>query len=104
VSRSWGHTVQRLEGRARVMYAAGDRSELHTCGTCRCGSKHLATWLATYRYVTGRAGRVAWARRYLCDDHAERFRRRWQPEEESGPAPRHALEQIVAPGAGPPAG
>lgn len=106
MSSSWGHTIQPLVGKQRAAYvflspqpwAPFPVTELQVCASCPVTKKTLATYLATYRYVTGRAGRMAFARRHLCGEHAEKFRARYQPTElEAGPAPRHALEQALAP-------
>lgn len=41
------------------------------CSTGKCRDR--ATHLTSYRYVTGRAGRVGSAERAVCTAHAERF-------------------------------
>lgn len=99
MSGSWGHTLRRLaEEEVWDRFTIGGEAvaERRECASCR-GVRAPATWLATYNYVTGRAGRVSWARRYLCDAHAEAFRRRYGAEEVAGPVPRHMLERLLGP-------
>ena len=84
-SKSWGHTLQKLP--------PSSWGRDHPCAA-RC--EQLATHLSTYKYRTGRAGRIAWASRGLCDVHADRFRAKHDlPEPDVATAPRHALERIV---------
>jgi hypothetical protein len=104
-ANSWGHTLQRLSAdeTARMLHAdACDcgcrRRRLCTIG--RRDHQEPATHLATYQYVTGRAGRVSWARRYMCDVHAEKFRVKHDlAVPEVRPTSRHALERILDGGA-----
>jgi hypothetical protein len=66
MSNSWGHAIRRLtepEAEQRARHG-------QTC-TGRCVAP--ATYATTYSYVTGQAGRVSWAERYACDEHAARF-------------------------------
>jgi hypothetical protein len=77
-SKSWGHTLQRLDPEQLPVYDP-------FCRVARC--RERATHLGTYDYVTGRAGRTSFARKYMCDLHAERFRA------------RHALERLIEGGA-----
>ncbi len=48
--------------------------KLHGCNSCRGGfdTKPRAVIGFRYSYVTGRAGRVTWAQRGLCMQHAEK--------------------------------
>jgi hypothetical protein len=85
-SRSWGHTISAGPRR----YADGRPFE---CSTPRC--KEPAVAVGTYSYVTGRAGRVSYARRDLCDTHAQRFREKYEPQEIAA-TPSHALEVAVS--------
>lgn len=66
MSNSWGHAIRRLTD--------GERDQQYRLGY-RCSGKctEKATFATSYRYVTGRAGRVSWAERYACDTHAQRF-------------------------------
>lgn len=41
------------------------------CGGPKCG-KPIA-YVASYRYVTGRAGRVSTSEKFLCEDHGRKF-------------------------------
>lgn len=104
MSNAWGHTLRRLTDDERWnRFVIGGRavSERRQCASCR-GEKSPADWLATYNYVTGRAGRVSWARRYLCDRHADAFRRRHGAAEIDGPVPRHMLDRLTRLPAGEP--
>jgi hypothetical protein len=90
-SNSWGHALQRLTPEQLADLCRWD-------GTCRAGRgcEEPTTHLGAYNYVTGRAGRISWARRYMCDSHAEKFRAKHElPEPETAPTPRHALERII---------
>lgn len=84
-SKSWGHAISVLP--------RGAPQRRHPCAA-RCDQ--IATHLAVYNYVTGRAGRISFASRGLCDLHAERFRaKHGLPEPEVAAAPRHALERLI---------
>ena len=48
-------------------------TELFSCASCPVKAKKLATWVASYEYVTGRGGRSTTAQRRLCDAHAKKF-------------------------------
>ncbi len=78
MGNSWGHTLERLSDE-RI-------TEMAHAKACDCGCRRRrlcvmgrldhqapATYLATYNYVTGRAGRVSWASKHICDDHAAKF-------------------------------
>ncbi len=93
MGNSWGHTLERLtdeEIAKRIHDKACDcgcrRRRLCTSG--RRDHEAPATYLATYNYVTGRAGRVSWASKYVCDDHAAKF------------AAKHGIRLGQRPGAG----
>jgi hypothetical protein len=43
------------------------------CTMGRRDHEQPATHIATYSYVTGRAGRTSWASKRICDDHAAAF-------------------------------
>ena len=92
MGNSWGHTLAPLteaelgeRNRWAIDYAAchpesplptrpdHDAEGRRLCtasGKCR----NTAAWWGTYRYVTGRAGRVSTATKALCDDHAAKWR------------------------------
>jgi len=67
-SRSWGHAIRPLTEQEQASNARSGRA---TCGTGRCTEQ--ATHLTTYKYVTGRAGRVSSASRHVCTAHADTF-------------------------------
>lgn len=98
MSGSWGHTLRPLTKAEIAAAAQGDaafpdsRWRDSQCRSPRCTDE--ARWEGTYRYVTGRSGRVSWARKRLCDGHADRFRAKYQPTQAQGPA-AHATEQVV---------
>lgn len=48
-----------------------DESWRHLCSMGRC--EVPALYRCSYRYITGRGGRVAVARKYACSEHARRF-------------------------------
>lgn len=73
---SWGHAIAPLTPDDQRTVGAWHHGE---CAIGKCAEP--ARWLGTYRYVTGRAGRVSWARRFMCDGHAEKFRKKYQPTE-----------------------
>lgn len=67
-TRSWGHAIRPLTEQEQASNARTGRA---TCATGRCTEQ--ATHLTTYRYVTGRSGRVSSAARGVCPTHAEKF-------------------------------
>lgn len=82
---SWGHAVARLDPETIDEHDRWGRR----CSARRCIEP--VTHVISYRYVTGRAGRVSWAERRVCDDHAARFAKRYQVE--IGPASAAAARQ-----------
>jgi hypothetical protein len=71
----------------------GDR--YYSCRTPRCTEP--SAFETTYQYVTGRAGRVSYARKHLCHAHAEKFRAKYGPAELPADAhSRHASEAAFA--------
>jgi hypothetical protein len=105
MSNSWGHTLERLSDE-RI----AERAHAKACN-CGCRRRRLctsgrrdheapATYLATYNYVTGRAGRVSWASKYVCDDHAAKFAAKHGIDLASVlvqvERPKHALERLVS--------
>jgi hypothetical protein len=71
MSSSWGHTIRALtadevERSKRLGYAK--------CAAGKC--REQRRYVTTYKYVTGRAGRVSSAQRELCGDHAAKFCRK----------------------------
>lgn len=55
---SWGHAITA-------------ESRDWTCSAPRCAA--TVEYICTYRYVTGRAGRMTTSTRAYCPTHAERF-------------------------------
>lgn len=85
---SRGHTIRPIE----------PHRSSEPCVSCRgpWAERTAATWVVTYRYVTGRAGRTSFAERRVCDAHAAKFRARWHPAElDVGGGERHALDQVL---------
>lgn len=82
---SWGHTLTRLSSEAlakidrRVAHFReqgygydGDLEQARSCTLGRVTHLDRAEYLFTYSYVTGRAGRVSFASKNVCRDHAEK--------------------------------
>ena len=85
MGNSWGHTLRALTEDELYGYTFDhdrgvmvlDRSKVRTCGSPRCDEP--ISFEGTYQYVTGRAGRLSYARRRLCVAHAEKFRAKYEP-------------------------
>lgn len=93
MSSSWDHAVTRLDPTTVDEHDRWGRR----CSTSRCTEP--VTHVAGYRYVTGRAGRVSWAERRVCEDHAARFAQRYQVDIGATPAqagPRPVDAQLPA--------
>lgn len=78
---AWGHALERLPDKE-----VGRR-------LCRLGRpvhSAPATYLATYDYITGRAGRVSSASKPICDEHAARFANRYGIDLASVDGPKEA--------------
>lgn len=88
---SWDHTLQKLSDEQREHLREWEQvCRLHK--SCHQPVTHLAT----YRYVTGRGGRVGWRSRYMCDTHAGRFRAKHElPEPRVQATPKHTLQRIL---------
>src|SRR5690606_6685875 len=82
MSSSWGHAAARLDPETIDEHDRWGRR----CSARRCVEP--VTHVSGYRYVTGRAGRVSWAERRVCEGQAARFAQRHQIE--IGPAPTRA--------------
>ena len=83
---SWGHAISLLP--------RGAPQRRHPCTAPWCDQ--LATHLTVYNYITGKAGRVSFASRGVCDDHAAKFRAKHHlAEPEVAAAPQHALERLI---------
>lgn len=83
----WGHSFDADSGRFVL-----DRTRPRTCSAPKC--IRPIGFEGTYQYVTGRAGRISYARKPLCATHAERFRAKHGAVEIPAEAQsRHASEQ-----------
>lgn len=66
---SWGHAAGRLEESDPYYRPLGTQPLV--CSWPKCGQP--VTHWTSYRYVTGRAGRVSRATKHVCEVHAQRF-------------------------------
>ena len=86
MSTTWDHILRPLVGyqKGRVVYHTPTSYvpdpvvELYPCRGCPKKSPRMATWLGTYSCVTGRGGRVTTARRRMCDEHATKWREKYE--------------------------
>ncbi len=69
MSSSYAHTVTRMKP---------DDIELFERQGWKCSSKcpNKPEYFISYKYVTGRQGRVTWADKRVCAVHAEKFARK----------------------------
>ncbi len=67
MAKSWGHEIVRREDE-NVHYATWASKH---CSGRRCPV--LSEYVVRWKYVTGRAGRVTYAHRSYCREHAEKF-------------------------------
>jgi len=105
MGESWGHTLERLSAdRLAELERTAARLRLRgrqykSCTVGRMDHLQPATYVATYNYVTGRAGRVSWASKRLCDDHAAKFAAKHGIDLAAVPVqderPKHALERLL---------
>lgn len=88
MSSSWGHVLRPATDEERASFAGGVylnfKQEETTyppqwCGVGKC--REPITWIGGYQYVTGRAGRTSTARKYLCEEHATKFRTKYIKED-----------------------
>ena len=82
MSNSWGHTLQRIsdEERAKLSHEPGCTCGCRRYKSCTLGRMdHLepAAYRFTYSYVTGRAGRVSYATKNLCESHAAKAAKKY---------------------------
>jgi hypothetical protein len=72
-AKSWSHTIGPVafDVAASDARRAGVGMRPNCCSGRGCEATPVAT--STYRYVTGRGGRVTTAERHLCAAHAARF-------------------------------
>jgi hypothetical protein len=82
MSSSFQHTIVRLtaESEETINREHGGGPGQVPAWSSRCSGstrEKLCTnrikWACGWRYVTGAAGRVSWAQRNYCDDHARKF-------------------------------
>jgi hypothetical protein len=101
---AWGHALRRLPmadvARASEMVDYGYGRGPERRQACSAGGRPCAAPVAfafSYRYITGRAGRVSWAEKWICQQHAERTAKRWGLElpTEAVEGPKHASEIAV---------
>lgn len=90
--KAWGHTVEAMSpeqaARYRELRQQTTKWRQWACVVPRC--LRVAQYRVTYRYVTGRGGRVSQARREYCREHAALFSTRHgltMPAEEPTPCP-----------------
>jgi hypothetical protein len=60
----------------KLAVLSADEAKAYGHAGWRCSHPNCqgaATQLSSYRYVTGKRGRVTVAKRAVCDDHAKRF-------------------------------
>jgi hypothetical protein len=108
MSGSWGHALERLSAERLGELAASDQRRLergggYDYGRCTMGriATHpdRATHVASYNYITGRAGRVSWAEKLVCDEHAAKFAAKHGIDLASVPTqqerPKHASQELV---------
>jgi hypothetical protein len=108
MSESWGHSLERLSDQRLAELAADDQRRLargsgYDYGRCTMGriATHTdrATYVASYNYVTGGAGRVSWASKLVCDEHAAKFAAKHGIDLASVPTqrerPKHTSELMV---------
>lgn len=105
MGESWNHELRRIpdaERTARADKAAKHLAEFGSDRYDKCvvgpvARHHVpATYRHVYSYVTGRAGRVSYATREICADHAAKVAVKYGIDLEQvveGNRPRHASEE-----------
>jgi hypothetical protein len=107
LGNSWDHQLEQLSVRELFRLARrdadtaarfGDDFRLHgECSIGRVTHREPATYEHSYSYVTGRSGRVSWAAKLICGQHAEKTARQYGIDLASVPVQRqrakHASEQ-----------
>jgi hypothetical protein len=104
VSNSWGHAVRRLTGdeiaraeqhdkHSAEVFGREDYAYDTICRTPKC--RERVAYEIRYSYVTGRAGRVSWAAKNVCAQHAERFAAKHGIEITDAPPREHASQQAI---------
>lgn len=83
---SWDHAVRRLTEEEIAFRVRQD----WPCSTGKC--RETVSHATSYRYVTGRGGRVSFSERLVCAAHAERFAAKHEVEVTDAPRREHAIE------------
>jgi hypothetical protein len=108
MSNSWDHTLEQLSvhelfrlARHDLKFAAkfGDGYRTHgMCSIGRTSHQEPACYEHSYRYVTGRGGRLSWAAKLVCADHAAKVANKYGIDLARVPTQRrrhkHASEQM----------
>ena len=82
MSESWGHAIRALT-RGEQVAGFTDRRYHRCCAQChrteerRHQESSRAFYSSSFRYRTGRAGRIGERHLYLCETHAEKFAQRY---------------------------
>jgi hypothetical protein len=77
---SWGHAIRPLSERESATveryHGTPQRGRTDSYRTCTASRRcdHKAAFVTSYRYVTGRRGRVSCAEKMVCAEHARAFR------------------------------
>lgn len=87
--KTWGHALRRLPEEERASCA-------RLGWTCSGKCSQPATHEASYKYVTGRAGRISTRRLLKCDDHAAKFAAKYHVTADDSPAPTRAIDAAVS--------
>ena len=96
---TWGHAVRPLDAHetASVERAHGKVTTYSppggylTCSGRKC--PHKAKFITLYSYVTGRKGRTSCTERFVCPEHAEKFRTKYAIAKDAPPAPNVGAER-----------
>jgi hypothetical protein len=74
---------------APKLHVWGDGTEAnwydHDCGWMKCNGKQIVAQIA-YDYVTGRAGRISYAQKTVCQEHLAKWLKKNPGAKESSPA------------------
>lgn len=67
MGNSWGHKVRPLTGEEIKQVWIGKKCKISS----KC--KNDSTYMLTYNYITGRAGRSSSSEKRICKQHAEKY-------------------------------
>lgn len=113
MSNSWNHALEQLSVRELFRLARNDAASMDAyggddptryrwhgmCSIGRVTHQEPATYEHSYSYVTGRAGRVSWATKLVCAEHAEQAAAKYGIDLAAVPVQchrtKHASEQAV---------